>query len=208
MNLSVDDIILLQVRGRLHGQRIINDWWYRISELTTVFETTVDQMTVLTVFQAAFEAGLLTHMSDEYMVDEYRLSCFHVIPDSAPTRFAFKSIFPAETGGGVVESSLPTTVCATIKRQAEFAGNNQRGRIFLTGIPVSYELDSELTDAAHDTYTTDSAIMTMKPSSLGNWTLQPILKPEGDFTITRDVKTTSVGKVLRVQRRREVGRGE
>jgi hypothetical protein len=201
-------MILVQVRGRLHGQRIINDFWYRISLLTTTFDTNVDQAAVLAQFQMNFEAAILPLLSQDYTVEEYRCSCFHVDLLGNVTRFAFANILPTEVAGGVASASLPSTCAAIMKRIGTLAGPSHRGRIFVAGVPVASELESQLAPVVRAAWTT--AALTLKEGipSLGNWNLTPILKPGPDMVFFEDVNSTAIDTVLRVQRRREVGRGE
>lgn len=79
----------------------------------------------------------------------------------------------------------------------------------MPGVPQTYVLGSDLTGAAQVAY--QAGVGSVIPDQLDppSFTAIPCMfDPTPPWSIGKDILTTSISPELRVQRRREVGRGE
>ena len=107
--------------------------------------------------------------------------------------------------------NLPSVATVSISRFANQAKRYGMGRIFLGGVPQSFTLNSSVVGAGYATLS-DLADQFKEPIVVNNgstnFTLTPVLcnfrkTPANRWPVT----SVKVQPVLRVQRRREVGRG-
>jgi len=133
------------------------------------------------------------------------------------TRVLAQKIFPlpprvpvinvtAAGAGGVAGQSLPTEVTAVITKKTPFAGRKYRGRIFVPGVPVTSELDSQLSAAAMTAWTAaaDAMNVVLTHDLANNWTMVVW----HNATKTYDTVQLLVPRpILRSQRNRQIGKG-
>lgn len=110
--------------------------------------------------------------------------------------------------GQVSGDCLPAYCAVVLARTAELAGRRYQGRVFIGGIPSSYETASRLNLVGRAAM--DLIVETMTESIIPaspDVELKPIIwsaNYAAERTFVADARTTTV---MRVQRRREVGRG-
>jgi len=194
--MAVGDFYRVTIVGELHGQLIETVLHYRESVSAGAGGASV----LATEMDLAFAAEVLPILSGEFTYEQTPVQKFK----PAPPEMAV-AVNTGSGNGGVAESSLPSSSCAVVKKRTTLAGRKYRGRIFQAGIPITMESDSAITGgyaaslqaAWVDTFTTVSS---------GGYTFVPVLWHKASNTTT-DVQSLLATLPLRVQRRRELGRG-
>jgi len=194
--MAIGDIYKVVMEGRLHGQTILNTLHYAVS-----IAGAGNEPSALTgLVETEIVVPLKIFWSMEY---EYRRTVAQKI-NPLPVAAAYASNALAGFGG-VAEDSLPTSVAATITKKTALAGQKYRGRIYVAGIPLSYEEESELTAAAQSVLQDVASQMAL---SLDDGTFQfvPLIWHTADSTF--NYLTECEARVpLHNQRRRQVGKG-
>jgi len=206
--LVANDVVIVTVRGRLHGQRVVNTFWYRLETGTLPFDVSTELAATALEFRSLWQTTALSVLSHEYKVDAYRIQGLKRNLTGPWSRSTF---YDRSTDGDVGAdggNSLPSTVSAVFKRLTELAGRSHRGRIFIAGVPSSSELDSIINPTGFGAWASAAEIVKLPLVSFDHWTLVPILKPRTFTAPVQDIIGSSCDPVLRVQRRREVGHGE
>lgn len=183
------------VMATLHGQSIQNVFHYRVNTAPGGDQTAA--------FSVAFQnigAAMKEVLSNEWVFVGCVVQKFY----PTPPEYAIWN-YTGAGAGEVAENSLPTTVAATITKQTLYAGRLYRGRSFIAGLPVTYDDDSLLSSAAI-TALTPLATLIGQQISYSGYTFDPIIYHRVGGTHTLITQAT-VRAPLRVQRRREVGRG-
>lgn len=193
--LQVGDIMVAVMKGRLFGQSVQSTFHYRA--------TAVDGSYTLKNFITGLSATLL----DNYVKAVSRDWTGDVLYGRilAPVKSRGEEITLGAASGDVLEDALPPTTCAVIGRYTLVPGPGGRGRIFLPAIPESWN-DAGILSVAGVTALTDlQQFMAESITPLAGNTFEPVLwkRPNLALPIT-DTKTQ---RVLRVQRRREIGVG-
>lgn len=195
-------IVECQIIGRLHGQRTRNTFHYRYGGTVAIPDGVAELTALLADFITTVASPMMALQSNEW---EREATSIQVI---SPTRY--RAIFDIGGGsGGVQGESLPSGVSVVLRRQAIAAGRQYQGRIYVPGIPVSQELDSQLTAAARDLWQTFAAQLAVPldgPGSLDDFV--PVVHFGADANALDAVHQVVCDENLRYQRRREVGVGE
>lgn len=196
----------IQIIGRLHGQRTRNVFHYlydpdgvALTDGKAAAENARDD------FQTFMVDPLLTLVSNEYTIE--KLSAQWILP----TRYRAVVDDDLQTGG-VTGNSLPSYCAAVISKYADFAGASWQGRTFFAGIPVTSEEDSQLEETAYNGFVALAAQF-LEPLNLGvpgADVFMVVSTPASFFPINVNAEVTEAvaNRVLRAQRRREVGVGE
>jgi len=186
--------------GSLHGQ-VINTVLYYIQSFDNGVTSTPE--IGLSEQVAILASGMLAEQSAEYSYTHTMVQRFVPVPPRVPV------VHTALAGvGSVAGDSLPSYCCATITKLTNFAGRRYRGRIYLAGIPVTSEQDSQLKSARRIAIQALAVPFASTLTDVNGDQFQPILEhrnPVPDFfTVLRSMR---VNPVLRSQRRREIGKG-
>jgi len=198
------DLIEVQAIGTLHGQTIRNVFHYRVAADAEI-GSGHDFVNGVADAWASLGTTLIAMMSNEYKL--LRITAQKV----KPTRYAAE-VNDVEDSGGVTENSLPSVCAAVISFHGILAQKRARGRHYFAGIPVSAEEDSQLSDG----FVGDLQIlgdMMVAPLEVPGYTGATLfLTPETPASYTGlslyDYNVSQARKIIRVQRRREVGVGE
>lgn len=206
--IETSDLMYVTVRGRLHGQRVMNTFYYHPSADDPGAEEASQAAAFAVAWNVAHGNNYPTALSEELTDLTIRAQLVRPNPPGDPTRWAYAEVDMAVPEGQVASSSLPSTVTAVCRRRTALAGRENRGRIYVPGIPVTAEEDSQLTQAAYDDLTNSIGPILISPiTSDGNeWTPVITNPPLHDHII--EVTLASFDPVLRVQRRRELNVGE
>jgi len=108
--------------------------------------------------------------------------------------------------GGDAQDSIPVPACATITLRTALAGRKYRGRVFQAGIPIDDVTDSQIEATPRAAYNTQYATL-FSTQSASAYTWEPVLWHRSSASYT-DINEVLMRVPLRVQRRREVGRGQ
>jgi len=194
--MAVGDIYQVTPRQLLHGQAINNVFYYRETVLASVapaVNLAIRFGTVVIPLMKAAQSNELSH------VDIVVQKIWPLPPAMPVVNSTFAGL------GSVVENSLPTSVAVTVTKTTAFAGRKYRGRLFMAGIPATFEIDSLVTVAGQAVYNALAAVMDDVLTQAGD-SFQPILWHKGPKTFD-DVLAAHCKIVLRNQRRRQVGKG-
>lgn len=107
--------------------------------------------------------------------------------------------------GAVAEGTQDFTTSVCITKTTGFAGRAQRGRIYVPGVPPSWREDGQLKAANVADYDTLQDNLWSGIVS-GGWTWVACLWHRSSNTFT-DLTGAQTRRTLRVQRRRELGKG-
>jgi len=198
------DFVKLQMVGRLHGQQIRNVFTYKCS-----FDASFDDgQTLLNLLMASFDTQVWLTWR-EAISAEYTLETF-TAQVVKPVRYRLVALSPApETADGAVNvNSLPSTVAAVVKRYAQRAGRKYQGRVFIAGIPETYDLASLIDPVQMPKFDDIATDLRASITPAAGKVFVPWLNVEGTDVALQQVVNATATNVLRVQRRREVGRGE
>jgi len=196
-----DDILELQIVGRLHGQETRNTFHYYYDGPLPYADGRGYLEALLTRFDTMVYGPLMDRISNEWTLTALTAQKIDAF------RYRMVTNPGSVEGGQVTGNSLPSYCAVVISRFAEIATHEGQGRIFIPGIPAADERDSELSDAAF-------ALWLSIPGLL-NTTLNPTVGGPAVPTLSRtqanarrqEVIQVQLRKILRAQRRREVGRG-
>jgi hypothetical protein len=207
VQLAADDTIRASLFGVLHGQIVIMTFHYRYRlpsgggpgpEIDTYFISVESQVVAHTV------AALVNFQATEMVWYNIRLK--RVFPE--PSYFLD---FPIVGLAGTIDDSpsVPSTCAVVITRRTSTAGRTGLGRVFMPGLASALETSSllNLTTANAMQTAVGTAWLGDIPNALGNLTAGLEHKPPIGITDNRQLRALQVQRVLRVQRRREVGVG-
>lgn len=133
--MALNDIVRLQLRGRLHGQAVYHVLHFRYKSATAS-----DSDLASTVAQA-FANELRQHQSNELVWESA------VARALVPARDAVAVPMPPGTVGQVVSNALPAMCSVVTKLGTGTPGRDHRGRLYIAGVPASVEADSRLDGA-------------------------------------------------------------
>jgi hypothetical protein len=127
----------------------------------------------------------------------------------SPTRYR-AVVNPVDTPGQISGGALPSGVCAVIRRTTDRAGRRYQGRIYLPGVPITHEDDSEIAVAKRTLYATFATTMiTPLEGMAAGEDYTPVCSLDGAMILAADtIRDAGLDPVLRYQRRRELGVGE
>jgi hypothetical protein len=194
--MAVNDTFSVVLRGRLHGQTILQVLHYR--------ETTAGvgnaAVALATAIDGTIPSKLKDALSNEWEHLDVTAQKIHPLPVLTPATVA------TAAGPGLnAVPSTPSSVAAVITKRTPFAGPGFRGRSYFAGVPTTSETDSELNGVGLiDFGNLGDALIADQTN--GAYTWSPCL-----WNRTLNVATFITGRtvqpVLRNQRRRQVGRG-
>lgn len=205
----VNDWIEVNLVGRYHSQTCITTHHYK-------FVSKDDEAGALTLedigdqFIIDFWTGAFPNYRTAMSVN-YALTAVTAQVVSPVRSIMWPTAPPAgSAAGGTAGSSLPSGVAAVLRRRGNIGDRHNYGRVYVPGLPVSYVVDSKLTQLAKDALQPVVDLITRDqtvPMNVGTALLRPYvfnkLVPNNSRVVTHGM----VDDVVRYQRRREVGVG-
>jgi len=197
--MAVNDIHQVTLKQDLHGQVILNTLHFRVS---TVGTGSAD-LALANYFDSVVVASWQTVMSDEWHYSSTQSQKIHPLPPLLPT-----IVQANPSDGDIASPSFPTVVAATITKRTANAGTRWRGRVFIAGLPANGAEDSVLGVTALADLQVIAALFFSIPTGTGlnGFVFVPCLFHRDDRS-SSDIVSAIARETLRVQRRREVGRG-
>lgn len=194
--MAVGDKYRVNMIGSLFGQLIEYTFHY----IEDVSAGAAGDNALATAFDSGPALSLVGVLSHDYTYTGSSAQKYSPLPVT-------NSIFNGANSqvGGVNAASLPPAVSAVISKLTPFAGPAGRGRVFLAGIPFTYDTSGQLNGTGLAALNGVAAIISQQLSQ-GGYTFTPCIARRTTGAITR-LTGTLVRPVLRCQRRREVGRG-
>lgn len=202
------DLVLATLRMTLHGQRCLcTFWYYALADYPNQ-----EEVDLAGEFAAAWntqnQPGCSIPMSNELQFDHVRAQVIRPNNTNTPQRWAYADVVATEPLGQVAEGSLPSTVTAVYRRRTVLAGRRYRGRIYIPGIPVTYEDNSQLNQVGYDAISDNWDSAVLEAVIVNGNEYRPCITNAPLHSRITEITAASVDSVLRVQRRREVGVGE
>lgn len=197
--LAPDDIVEHRLLMNLFGQKVMFTEHYIIGTGTPA---TAD----LGEFQGAW--------LDERWTDNLQTVLSQDVTDVvseaqtiSPVRKVVNDVAPALTTGALADEACPPTTAVVLRKRTILAGPAHRGRIFVPGIPYTSTFQGQVSAAVRDDWQVMANGLTNDIEFSGRvaraiiWSVQTGVNRGA---ITQGVLDT----VLRVQRRREIGKGQ
>jgi len=195
--MAVGDVYSVVLHSRQHAQDLMNVMHYE----NVSGGTPDDSSLIAAAWLAQHTAAWRACCSDEWEI--LGLSVQKIKP--VPVLLAFTQSL-SNNEGTVAGDSLPTSMSAVITKRTAFGGPSGRGRLYLAGVPLSFELNSTVTDAGLLIYQTLGNLLDNNITLAGGAVYRPVVWNRTDKT-TRPIVSTLARRTLRNQRRRQVGRG-
>lgn len=193
--LAANDVLIGVIKGTLFNQTVESTFHWKVTSVPNGYN--------LLTFVEELAAGFLTDYA-ECMSISWAASAVYARRISAPATRGVETI-PTATPGVVNSVSLPPATAAVLSRYTNVAGPKGRGRVFMPAVPTSFHLNGLLTNAGVDTYGGFLPRLDLTFTTTAGAVLEPVLvSTTGEAT---NVETAKVQRVLRVQRRREIGVG-
>lgn len=193
--LALGDNIIGIVKGELFGQETQTTFHWKVSETDNgstpvdVAESMIDELL----------PDFLLIISEEWTSKS--CYCRRVWP--APTR-GFEVPTAGQTGA-ITAGSLPPSVAGVCSRFTNLPGPGGRGRIFVPGVPLSWHENGQLSNAGYSAYVGFLPWLDLAWDPGEGTVYEPILyKGAG---VSFNIESASARKILRSQRRREIGVG-
>ena len=189
------DVVAVQVVGLLFGQQTITTFHWRINSLTG--PTTLTDL--LTAIATPLVPGMQPLCSNNWVAQVLRGR--RVTPN--PTRSYEVPIIGGT--GTVVSESLPPSVAGVISRFTNSASRRGRGRIFVPAVPELFHDAGLLNNAGMNAYQAFAPMLDLPLALPLVGEIDPVLFTRPNTAV--NVEGSTVRKVLRSQRRREIGVG-
>lgn len=195
--MAINDVLQVTIEAFLHGQQVVTVLHYAEANppdtLTSENWLSAAVQTIVVPAMKGLQSAELGHAA-------VSVQKIWPLPPNVPVRNT-----TGAGGGNIAGSSLPTCVTAVITKQTAFAGRKYRGRMFIPGVPVASENDSQLSAAAMVTWQAAADAMNVTLSAdNGEWNM--VLWHRSTKTWHTVLKLLA-RSVLRNQRRRQVGKG-
>lgn len=197
-NLATGDIVESRWNATLAGQSVMFVLHHQIGAGTSTGSDLLDFQVALdaAVWEDKLSAGLSPDVT----------GCYWQSQTIAPTRKITNEILCTPGAGTLTGAACPPTTAIVIRKRTINAGRTGRGRIFIPGVPFSATLNGRLVDAQFEDW--DSYADNFQfPITFNGRTATPIVYSTKSAVNRGVILDCNFDPILRVQRRREVGRG-
>jgi hypothetical protein len=203
---TVGQIFEMRVIGSLYEQVCITTFRYRVTTVTGTGSFPLPAIEAIA--QNVWDDGVGLGM--HYMTSNQFLSVVFEGQVIAPVRYVVSLDAPTNPTGVVDAAAAAPTVTGVVQKRSEFAGRDKRGRLFIPGVPLTFISGGRLNDTGQTAYGSAIAgfVAPVHVTDTGGTVdLQPVIyNPLAPGNMT-DWTEVTFDPILRVQRRREVGRG-
>lgn len=212
--MALGDHYRLAVVGDLAGQQVVNVYHYRQTSANTSANSDVASLAIA-FDELALATDVLTDPLSDDLTWQLLQSRSFPLPGTPPVGSDRAVNYP----GLRASPALPPSNAVVVKRKTAFLGRAYRGRIFLPGLPSAAAVDGLITAAG--TYQAEIGVIAsflktpIQAAAAGSPSFQPELCkvipkpiPPPDFMYqATDVTASGFDKIIRSQRRREIGVG-
>jgi len=193
------EVAEIRLNATLFGQTIINTFHYRIG---SGVPGSGDWDSLL----GAFDVQMWSDALSSVLSEDFE-SVFLAGQTVYPVRKVATEVALTPSAGEVVAPACPPTTAVVIKKLTVLAGSANRGRVFIAGIPYQNIAGGSIAAGSYGAWQTISAGIA-EPLTFGASRFAvPVVYSTASGVIRGDVTDFGVDQILRVQRRREVGRG-
>jgi hypothetical protein len=193
--LAANDILIGVVKGVLYNQTVESTFHWKITSVPNGYN--------LSNFVDDMMTGLLPEYALCLSASWTASACYARRVSSPATRGVEK--IPVVTPGAIASLALPPSNAAVLSRYTNASGPKGRGRVFMPAVPTSFHLNGLLTSAAVDVYAGFLPWLDVTWTTGGAAVMEPVLV--NLVGLATNIENAKVQRVLRVQRRREVGVG-
>lgn len=197
--MAVGDLLTVTIVGRLHGQTTN----YVLNYRETVTGMGNQSVELCAAIDLTIADKFRAWASDEWTYLYTQVQKFFPLPLTA-----YVVANGSAGSGAIAENSMPTEVAAVITKVSAFGGRDRRGRVFLAGVPETYELNSALSALGITNTTTLAGHLIGLVSDLGaTWSWEPVIVSRKVSVVAVRWLASRVNPNLRAQRRRQIGKG-
>jgi len=207
--MAVGDVWRVVVRATIHGQQTINTFYYEQTVGGGIADITNATSLANAIFAADWWDGYVALHSDEWTATSMGLQRINN-NDPGGTLSPTYDINTVDVSGTTAGGSLPSSVAFVIRRRTNLAGRRGYGRIYLTGFPSIWEIDSKVATASATFITAKDAFINNANIDLVNagitWSPRHFAA-KNPLVKATVIRQWAYDDVLRNQRRRQVGVG-
>jgi len=193
--IAAGDVILIVMKGNLFAQSVQSTFYLRCTETTGNY-------TILNLLN-----GLQGILLDAYVKCVSRDWTGQVLYGRivAPTKSRGEELILGTPSGDILEDALPPSVAGVISRYTLVPGPGGRGRVFVPAVPETWNSSGLLSQAGVDAYEELAQFMSATITPQAGHVFEAVLWKRPNIALP--VTDTVTQRVLRSQRRREIGVG-
>lgn len=195
------DIAQVTTVGMLHGQVCENVFHYKAVGTGVADDGNGDLIKLAEEFDLQVNQALEVFRSIEFGIDRIDVQRIH------PVRNLRLPIPSAAPNGTNPNPAVPSSVTFNIKKLTDFAGRKFRGRAYFAGLARTLIVQSELLEETFDAIQLDVAPELASLIVTTSVTWEPVLLHLGPPVTSTPITAAATDKILRNQRRRQVGVG-
>lgn len=196
MSLSLADVLEITVHGAIFDMETVNVFHYEVSDATGA----PTLAGAIAAFNTAFKDSWRNCVSADWTWAFTRAQVIKPLP---------RGMFVDEVGGqqGLIESdSCPPATAVVIRKRTAIAGRANRGRVYVCGLPESAHVGGKILSDFHGVWQNLTDKVDDVLSITGGGALTPVIFHRAIRTF-EIIKSAAFDRVVRSQRRREVGVG-
>jgi len=207
--MAVGDVWRLVARAVVHGQQTINTFYYEQTAGGGIADITNATNLANAVLAADWWDGYLALHSDEWTATTFGIQR---VNNNNPggTLSPTYDIDIVDADGTTAGNALPTSMAFVIRRRTNLAGRRGYGRIYLTGFPAAWEVDSVVNTGLAAFVTAKDLFINNANTDLINagitWAPRHYAA-KNDLIKATPIRQWAYDSVLRNQRRRQIGVG-
>lgn len=193
--LAIGDTIIVVVKGELFAQSVQSTFYMRCTATSGTF-------TLLNLLN-----GMVGSLLDAYVKCVSRDWTGQTLYGRvvSPVKSRGEEVILGTPSGEVLQDSLPPSVAGVISRYTLLPGPGGRGRVFVPAVPETFNEEGRLSAAGVDAYEELAQIMQSVITPLAGNTFEAVLWKRPNLALP--ITDTVTQRVLRSQRRREIGVG-
>jgi len=199
--INVGDFIEIQNVYTYNGQTFRNVWHFKVTAGPSQSNGSAFLQSLIGYWDANFWDELRLLLSSDVTLQ------FITAQVVKPSRYRLETALPTTPEGALAQTAVPPTTAVDVKRWAQRSGRKYQGRIYIPGLPQGHHDKGVLTPAVATNWDNANEIFNLAPVVSGT-TLKQYLNVQGTDVNLQEVVGTFTDPILRVQRRREIGKGE
>lgn len=205
--LTVDDVVYVGFEGRMYGQRILNTFYYQVSETDGIMTRwdAYEKLNEAFAVALGLKELFLNCLSADYTLEKIRYQYVN------PSRMVYRSFQVNETGA-LLGDTETANLCASIERRVGTVDAHAVGRLQLAGLPSNTTAAGLILPGHLAVLNTLAAFMSfvILAGDTFETAWQPVLfsKVTGQPAVINPIIEAFPHPQVRTMSRRTVGRGE